>query len=80
MQGYAAVDLASSLFQVCKAAPLPDAQKLGFIKEIGMTHMRVADGCDSLLQLTGYVLCGHITHILHNLVIMSILDYVHSSH
>jgi replication factor C subunit 2/4 len=54
-QGYAAVDIASTLFHVAKAAPLPDAVKLGFIREIGMTHMRVADGCDSLLQLTGYV-------------------------
>ena len=27
--------------------------KLEFIREIGMTHMRIAEGLDTLLQLTG---------------------------
>ena len=29
--------------------------KLEFIKEIGFCHMRVLDGLDSLLQMTGLV-------------------------
>lgn len=52
-QGYAAVDLVGTLFKVCKAHQLPEHIKLEFIKEIGFTHMRVLDGTESLLQLSG---------------------------
>jgi replication factor C subunit 2/4 len=52
--GYAAVDLVATLFKVAKAdRELPEKKKLEFIKEIGVTHMRVVEGVESLLQLTG---------------------------
>jgi replication factor C subunit 2/4 len=52
--GYASVDLVATLFKVAKAdRELPEKKKLEFIKEIGVTHMRVVEGVESLLQLTG---------------------------
>mmetsp|Transcript_11267 Transcript_11267/g.20935 ORF Transcript_11267/g.20935 Transcript_11267/m.20935 type:complete len:261 (-) Transcript_11267:757-1539(-) len=52
-QGYAAIDLISTLFKVCKASELDETKKLAFIREIGVTHMRIIDGVDSPLQLSG---------------------------
>lgn len=54
-QGYAAVDIVGTLFRVCKTAEISDPKKLVFIREIGMAHLRISDGCNSLLQLTAYV-------------------------
>lgn len=55
-QGYSTFDLIGTLFKVCKNDPsLPEVTKLEFIREIGETHMRVADGLDTLLQLNGLV-------------------------
>jgi hypothetical protein len=34
--GYAAVDIISTIFTMAKQAPLPEAQKLQFIREIGL--------------------------------------------
>ena len=34
---------------------MDEGLKLDFIKEIGAAHMRVLDGMDTLLQLTGLV-------------------------
>ncbi len=58
--GYATVDIVATLFKVVKMHPMPEAEQLKFIKEIGFTHTRVIDGCASLTQLTGLVarLCG----------------------
>jgi replication factor C subunit 2/4 len=52
-QGYAAIDLIGTLFRVCKNSDIPDKKKLLYIKEISYTHMRIADGVDSPLQLAG---------------------------
>jgi len=52
-EGYAAIDLIGTLFKVTKAYDMPERKKLEFIKEIGETHMRIADGVDSLLQMSG---------------------------
>jgi len=53
-QGYAAIDLVSTIFRVVKAdTKMPESQKLAFIREIGITHMRVLEGVESLLQLSG---------------------------
>ena len=54
-QGYAAVDIISTLFRVAKNAEINEKLKMYFIKEIGITHMRIADGVGTLLQLTGLV-------------------------
>ena len=35
--------------------PMPEADQLKFIKEIGFAHTRVIDGCATLTQLTGLV-------------------------
>ena len=37
---------------------MPEDVQLEFIKEIGFTHMRIADGVETLLQLTG--LCARL--------------------
>ena len=52
-QGYAAIDIVGTLFRVCKTIPIPDGKKLAFIREIGFANMSIADGNDTLLQVTG---------------------------
>lgn len=51
-QGYSASDIVSTIFQICKTVDIVDTKKLGFIREIGTAHLAIAEGCDSLLQLT----------------------------
>ena len=41
--------------QVTKLAEMNEELKLEFIKEIGFCHMRVLDGLDTLLQLSGLI-------------------------
>jgi len=54
--GYSASDIIGTIFKVTKAHPtLPEALKLEYLREIGFTHMRIADGVNSLLQLLGLV-------------------------
>ena len=44
------------MFRVTKTIPtLSEESKLEFIREIGFTHMRILDGVQSLLQLSGCV-------------------------
>jgi len=51
--GYSAEDIITIVFRVCKNQPMPEYLKLEFIKEIGYTHMRLAEGVQSLLQMSG---------------------------
>jgi replication factor C subunit 2/4 len=53
--GYSSVDIITTFFKVVKAFDMPEPKKLDFIKEVGMTHMRLLEGTDSLLQLSGLV-------------------------
>ena len=54
--GYSSHDIVSTMFRVTKTIPsLSEHAKLEFIKEIGFTHMRVLDGVQTLLQLSGCV-------------------------
>lgn len=54
--GYSALDIIGTVFRVCKALPMDDeALKLEFIKQIGATHMGIADGVASMLQIHGLV-------------------------
>jgi len=53
--GYAAIDIIGTTFRICKNTDFPEKQKLGFIREIGFTHMRIADGVGTLLQLCGLI-------------------------
>lgn len=52
--GYAPVDLISTFFRVVKfmsKEALPEPLQLEFIREIGLTHMRILEGVGSKLQL-----------------------------
>lgn len=54
--GYSCNDIIGTLFKVTKAyEEMNEAVKLEFLKEIGFTHMRLADGVTTLLQLLGLV-------------------------
>lgn len=50
--GYAPEDIIGNIFRVCKRLNVDEQMKLNFIREIGITHMKIVDGCNSLLQLT----------------------------
>ncbi|RKP22322.1 P-loop containing nucleoside triphosphate hydrolase protein [Syncephalis pseudoplumigaleata] len=53
-QGYSSIDIVTTLFRVAKLSnELEEYTKLEYIKEIGLTHMRVLDGVQTLLQLSG---------------------------
>eukprot|EP01104_Vermistella_antarctica_P004382 TRINITY_DN14839_c0_g1_i1.p1 TRINITY_DN14839_c0_g1~~TRINITY_DN14839_c0_g1_i1.p1 ORF type:complete len:330 (+),score=55.72 TRINITY_DN14839_c0_g1_i1:157-1146(+) len=53
-QGYSATDVISTLFRVVRAHDeMQEYLKLEYMKTIGLTHMRIAQGCASLLQLNG---------------------------
>ena len=54
--GYSSHDIISTMFRVTKTMPgLSEHTRLEFIKEIGFTHMRVLEGLQTLLQLSGCV-------------------------
>ena len=54
--GYSSHDIISTMFRVTKTIPtLSEHSKLEFIREIGFTHMRILDGVQSLLQLSGCI-------------------------
>jgi replication factor C subunit 2/4 len=54
--GYSASDIIGTTFKVVKAhGDLNEGLKLEYLREIGFTHMRIADGVNSLLQLLGLV-------------------------
>lgn len=51
--GYAAEDIIGNIFRVCRQIDINEKLKLLFIREIGETHMKIVDGLNSLLQMTG---------------------------
>ena len=54
--GYSAEDIITNVFRVCKNHnEMAEFVKLEFIKEIGFCHMRIVEGCSSLLQLAALV-------------------------
>eukprot|EP00794_Sanderia_malayensis_P013976 gene13976-15434_t len=61
--GYSAVDIITNIFRVCKNMDMPEYIKLEYIKEIGYTHMRITEGVNSLLQMSGLLarLCAKVT-------------------
>ncbi|KAB5588320.1 Replication factor C subunit 4 [Ceratobasidium theobromae] len=53
-QGYSAIDIVVTVFRVTKTFDeLPEYSKLEYIKEIGLTHMRILEGVGTLVQLGG---------------------------
>ncbi|KAK5638059.1 hypothetical protein RI129_012354 [Pyrocoelia pectoralis] len=53
--GYAAEDIIKNVFKVCKNLDIDEPLKLSFIKEIGVTHMKIVDGLTTLLQMSGLI-------------------------
>ncbi|KAF2840293.1 P-loop containing nucleoside triphosphate hydrolase protein [Patellaria atrata CBS 101060] len=54
--GYSCHDIISTMFKVTKTIPnLPEHSKLEFIREIGFTHMRILEGVQTFLQLSGCI-------------------------
>mmetsp|Transcript_18483 Transcript_18483/g.30856 ORF Transcript_18483/g.30856 Transcript_18483/m.30856 type:complete len:333 (+) Transcript_18483:53-1051(+) len=53
--GYSGLDVLGAFFRLTKFEEMDEGLKLEFIKEIGFAHMRVLDGVDTLMQLTGLV-------------------------
>ncbi|KAK4877806.1 hypothetical protein RN001_010312 [Aquatica leii] len=51
--GYSAEDIIKNVFKVCKNLDVNEPLKLSFIKEIGVTHMKIVDGLTTLLQMSG---------------------------
>lgn len=52
--GYSPLDIISTLFRVARNADgIQEFLKLEFLKEIGFCHMRISDGINSRLQLSG---------------------------
>jgi len=51
--GYSADDIITNIFRVVKNVEMAEFLKLEFIKEIGYTHMRIAEGVNSLMQMSG---------------------------
>ncbi|KAJ3279516.1 replication factor C subunit 4 [Borealophlyctis nickersoniae] len=54
-QGFAALDIVQTVFRVVKVYDMPEFVKLEYVKEIGMAHMKLLEGCQSLVQLSGLV-------------------------
>merc|ERR1712232_46886 len=54
-QGYSAADIISTFGRVAKSIDVPENIKLEWLKEIGLTHMRVISGAQGLLQLDAMV-------------------------
>ncbi|XP_037091915.1 replication factor C subunit 2-like [Pollicipes pollicipes] len=50
--GYAAEDIITNVFRIVKHHELAEYLKLEFLKEVGYTHMRIAQGETTLLQLS----------------------------
>ncbi|CAH8462856.1 unnamed protein product [Schistosoma rodhaini] len=51
--GYSAEDIITITFRVIKNNPMEEYLKLGFIKEVGLTHLRISEGLGTYLQLAG---------------------------
>mmetsp|Transcript_19992 Transcript_19992/g.47644 ORF Transcript_19992/g.47644 Transcript_19992/m.47644 type:complete len:348 (+) Transcript_19992:65-1108(+) len=51
--GYSSLDIITTLFRVVRNAEMEEFTKLEFIKEVGFCHMRIGDGVNSRLQLSG---------------------------
>eukprot|EP01117_Protostelium_nocturnum_P007635 TRINITY_DN2737_c0_g1_i1.p1 TRINITY_DN2737_c0_g1~~TRINITY_DN2737_c0_g1_i1.p1 ORF type:complete len:328 (-),score=111.31 TRINITY_DN2737_c0_g1_i1:107-955(-) len=54
-QGYSSADVISTLFKVVKNQEMEEGLKLEFIREIGLTHMKIVQGLSSALQLSALI-------------------------
>ncbi|KAI9277583.1 P-loop containing nucleoside triphosphate hydrolase protein [Sporodiniella umbellata] len=54
--GYSALDIITTVFRIVKSyEALDEAIRLDYLKEIGFTHMRILDGHQSIIQLSGMI-------------------------
>ncbi|KAI9363951.1 replication factor C subunit 4 [Zopfochytrium polystomum] len=53
LDGYSGVDIVGTLFKVIKQYDMPEYMKLEFIKEVGTVHMRMLEGVQSIVQVSG---------------------------
>lgn len=51
--GYSAEDIIGNIFRVSKRLNMDEKVKLYFIREIGETHMKIIDGNNTLVQMSG---------------------------
>ena len=51
--GYSAEDIIVNIFRVCKGHQMDKMLQLDFVQEIGVTHMTIVQGTNSLLQMSG---------------------------
>ncbi|CAG0895407.1 unnamed protein product [Darwinula stevensoni] len=51
--GYSTEDIITNIFRVCKTLQMAEYLKLEYLKEIGMCHMNILKGNQTLLQLSG---------------------------
>jgi len=49
--GFSTLDFIQTMFRVVKGMEMEERMKLDWIKEMGMTHKKVAEGTDSMLQI-----------------------------
>lgn len=55
-KGYSSSDIISTLFKVVKTFQMDEESlKLEFMKEIGSSHLRILEGNQTLLQLSGLI-------------------------
>lgn len=54
-KGYCATDLISTIFRVCKTYNMNDTLRLAFIKQVAEFHLRISEGLDTIVQLSGLV-------------------------
>ncbi|KAM3723866.1 Replication factor C subunit [Dirofilaria immitis] len=53
--GYSSEDILNNIVRVCKTANIPEYLKLEYVKEIGLCHVKIVEGLNSLLQLSALV-------------------------
>lgn len=53
--GYSSLDIIGTVFRVCKSFEMDEKLKLEYVKHIGATHMTIAEGVSSLLQIHGLI-------------------------
>ncbi|XP_074596734.1 replication factor C subunit RfC4 [Brevipalpus obovatus] len=53
--GYSPEDIITNVFRITKTHPMSEYHKLEFVKEIGLTHLRIIKGVNSLLQLSALI-------------------------
>jgi replication factor C subunit 2/4 len=54
-RGYCASDLITTIFRVTKTLEMSDSLRLAYLRAIGDYHLRIAEGVDTFVQLSGLI-------------------------